>query len=351
MSVAVVVPLFNGRPWIGDALRSVAEQSLVPDEVVVVDDGSTDDSAVIARTFAGVRVVPGAAKGGAAARNRGVRLTSAARVAFLDQDDLWHRDHLRVLNAALDDDADAPAAVGSYGSFSGEHRPRLQAQPRKPAPLDVWARFPLTCPIHTPSTVLVRRTALDAAGGFDESLGGIADYHLWLRLSADRPLVQLAARTVGRRMHGDSELTDLRNAAFDYLALHQRAAHAATHGEREQRVRRCRAFDAAADMARAVADADPERAAQAARALESLVADESDAYVEGVFDRLVWILCNDCRRRRSDLLTSFDAVWPADATRTRRALTSARKVWRHALRRRVRRSRGVLRWLRPSLRL
>ena len=79
MSVSVVVPLFNGLPWIRDALHSVREQALAPEEIVVVDDGSTDGSPSVVQAFDGVRLVANDTKGGAAARNLGARLTSATR--------------------------------------------------------------------------------------------------------------------------------------------------------------------------------------------------------------------------------------------------------------------------------
>ena len=121
-----------------------------------MDDGSTDGSPSVVQAFDGVRLVANDTKGGAAARNLGARLTSATRVAFLDQDDVWHHDHLRTLSAALDQNPDAPAAVAGSLPFSGDDRPGLRASPRECWPLDVWALFPVACPIPTPSTVLVR---------------------------------------------------------------------------------------------------------------------------------------------------------------------------------------------------
>ncbi|HBJ37783.1 MAG TPA: hypothetical protein DDZ51_24110 [Planctomycetaceae bacterium] len=102
MSISVVVPCFNRASILGRAIKSALNQSMPPDEVIVVDDGSSDKSAMVARTFGErVRVIQQANAGAAAARNRGIEVAVGEWIAFLDSDDLWHPEKLRMqLNIA-----------------------------------------------------------------------------------------------------------------------------------------------------------------------------------------------------------------------------------------------------------
>lgn len=96
--VSVVVPTYNGERYLRHTLDSLAAQTYEALEVIVVDDGSTDDSRGIARSHAcEPRVVAQQNKGVAVARNRGMAVASGEWIAFLDQDDLWHRDRLATL--------------------------------------------------------------------------------------------------------------------------------------------------------------------------------------------------------------------------------------------------------------
>ncbi len=84
--VAVVIPAHNAAPWLPQALQSLRDQTLPPAEVVVVDDGSKDDTATVARAH-GAKVVQQAQKGPGAARNRGILESTSPLIAFLDADD------------------------------------------------------------------------------------------------------------------------------------------------------------------------------------------------------------------------------------------------------------------------
>src|SRR4051794_18884275 len=110
MGIAVITPLYNGARWIESTLRSVLAQSLPAAEVVVVDDGSSDGSTAILQTYSGVTLIKkNPSKGSNTARSFGLSQTSSPVIAFLDQDDIWHPDHLRRLSAALMRDVSAPA--------------------------------------------------------------------------------------------------------------------------------------------------------------------------------------------------------------------------------------------------
>jgi glycosyltransferase involved in cell wall biosynthesis len=104
--ISVILPVYNGARFLAEAIRSVLDQTLPPDEVIVVDDGSTDDSAQIVADLAATAAVPiryvyQENRGPAAARNTGLRLAQGALIAFQDADDVWASDRLRLQTQIL----------------------------------------------------------------------------------------------------------------------------------------------------------------------------------------------------------------------------------------------------------
>jgi glycosyltransferase involved in cell wall biosynthesis len=99
--ISVIIPVYNGATYLGEAIESVLAQTLAPAEIIVVDDGSTDGSAAVADRYApSVRVIRQPNAGCGAARNTGVRHARGAYLAFLDADDLWTPDKLQQQAAA-----------------------------------------------------------------------------------------------------------------------------------------------------------------------------------------------------------------------------------------------------------
>src|ERR1044072_7097933 len=94
--VSVIIPVYNGARFLLAALESVFAQTYRPFEVIVVDDGSADDSGRIAQSFSGVHYIRQANQGVAAARNTGIEAARGEFYAFLDQDDLWTPEKLRL---------------------------------------------------------------------------------------------------------------------------------------------------------------------------------------------------------------------------------------------------------------
>jgi GT2 family glycosyltransferase len=99
--VSVIVPTYNRAAWIGATLRTVVEQSHQANEIIIIDDGSTDDTEAVVRAFGGVRYERQANAGVSVARNHGVQLATSELVAFVDSDDLWHPRKLEAQLAAL----------------------------------------------------------------------------------------------------------------------------------------------------------------------------------------------------------------------------------------------------------
>ncbi len=172
--VSVIVPAFNAQATLGAALRSALQQSTPPLEILVVDDGSLDDTAAVAATFGPrVRVIRQQNGGPGAARNAGIRASRGAWIGLLDADDTWLPTKLEH-QLALDDD-DRIGIIACLSDKPG------QACPPEIGFDQLWSNNLLVN-----STVLVRRAAWEAAGSFDEAraLISVEDYNLWLRIAA-----------------------------------------------------------------------------------------------------------------------------------------------------------------------
>ena len=194
----VVIPARNAEPYIAAAIQSVVDQSHAASRIIVVDDASTDGTAQAAATFGDrVRVVTGEGRGPAAARNLGVRQSDGELIAFLDADDVCHPDRLRLQRDTL---IGHPAATmvfcdAEYVDASGARTGSRFMCPEYRREAFLGQLFERNR-VLTTSVVMVRRSAFDAAGGFDERLSHAEDYDLWIRLAGigdvehvDQPLV------------------------------------------------------------------------------------------------------------------------------------------------------------------
>ena len=185
---SVVIPLYNKAPHIEATLRSVLSQHLVPDEIIVVDDGSTDGGDLLVSSFSeqGVRMIRQRNSGASAARNAGVAAASAAYVAFLDADDLWQPTHLASLRQAI-------IKVPQAGLFSTLHQIRVAArtfEPRSAFPMgfvgkvdDFFAAMAVSLSLVCSSTACVKRLSLLEIGGFPVGMHRGEDLIVWMKMA------------------------------------------------------------------------------------------------------------------------------------------------------------------------
>jgi glycosyltransferase involved in cell wall biosynthesis len=198
--VSVVIPVYNGAPWIGRALQSVFSQTYTDSEVIVVDDGSTDQLEEALRDFRDRIVFVRQANGGpASARNRGVQLARGRLLAFLDADDEWRPDKLRLQVEYFERFPQAGllhTAVVADAVVEDEGGPAV-------APAHLFCKlFHAEFFIRT-LTVMVPRAIVLEAGGFDERREiHVEDWDLWLRIAARHPVGYLPRRLAVRRLGG-----------------------------------------------------------------------------------------------------------------------------------------------------
>ncbi len=211
---SVVIPCRDGMPDVLDAVRSALSQSRPPDEVVLVDDGSTDGSAEhVERQFPGrVRIVRGRFGSAGAARNAGWRAATSSWIALLDADDLWFPEKLATLDEALDrmpqatwcfsDGAFRTLDGQLHASWFGLYADLVEPYCGSPLSQLLEVNFVLT------SSVVIERDTLEALSGFDESLSHAEDVDLWIRLSR-RGLATAVRRALVRYQHREGGLTRL----------------------------------------------------------------------------------------------------------------------------------------------
>ena len=170
--ISVIMPAYKAAATITAALRSIRDQTVRVHEVIVVDDGSPDDTAeLVARDFPEVCLLRQPNAGPAVARNNGAQAATGDWLAFLDADDVWLADKLERQLPATED----PKAAVVAGRVVGRRDPHFDPAPDFDA---LWAHNTIAT-----SSVLLRREAFLAAGGMAAHLPPCEDYNLWLRLA------------------------------------------------------------------------------------------------------------------------------------------------------------------------
>lgn len=204
MLTSVIIPTFERRALVREAVLSVLDGQGADLEVVVVDDGSTDGTAaaLTAEFGAAARVLRTAHRGVAAARNAGVAASRGELVAFLDSDDLWLPGKLAAQVARFAADPTVAFCHTQEIWLRDGRQVRQRSRHRKP---DGMAFLPsLERCLVGASTVVLRRSLFERVGGFAEDLEVCEDYDFWLRVARDTPL-HLVDRplVVKRDGHGD----------------------------------------------------------------------------------------------------------------------------------------------------
>ncbi len=194
MKVSVVIPVYNARDVIGETIESVLAQTWTDREIVVVDDGSSDGSGDIVRSFGErVRYVRQENGGVARARNRGIAESTGEYVALLDHDDLWHPTKLDKQVAVLDRRPEVGMVVTDVAHLDREGKP-MGVIGAGYNPSETFARLFVRGFVPTPSAAMIRRSVLETVGGFDERFhsAGLDDHELWTRIAARYEIANIA---------------------------------------------------------------------------------------------------------------------------------------------------------------
>lgn len=210
LTTSAVIPCHNAGPFLAEALASVRSQTRPLDEIIVVDDCSTDNSAEIARGFDVIYLRTPRNLGPAAARNLGAQQARGDLLAWLDADDYWEPEHCEVVVGLLErypEAAVAASAVRRFGSRTGVFCPHFDVPQERPFDA-FWPAFRRT--IVPQMSAITRTSAFLAVGGYDPGTGLAEDYDLWLRLARRFPFVCTRAVTCNYRWH-DAQLSRNQN--------------------------------------------------------------------------------------------------------------------------------------------
>jgi|SRR5215211_3165802 len=216
-SVSAIIPAHNAEAYVRDALDSVLAQTYSVAECIVIDDGSSDGTARIAREYGPpVRVIAQTNRGVSASRNRGAAQSRGELLAFLDADDRWLPMRLEQGVEALSEHPDAEAVLCATRVVDNELRELgTIRQDARLGPRDL-----LMCSavmVSTSSNLLIRREGFRAIGGFDERLSTSADWALNYRLVERGRLVTLREPLVEYRRHGTNMSADVDRYRADML--------------------------------------------------------------------------------------------------------------------------------------
>ena len=226
--VSVVVPAYNRSDTIGATLDSITSQTGWPFEIIVIDDGSSDDTAAIARRYVPqARVIVQPNQRRSAARNNGARLATGEFLYFFDSDDLMEPDAIARLAACLQAHPEAAVAYGSALEFVDDPAVAVPRMPQCRKSGDLLAQH-LEQPFLIPIMAMVRREWFERVGGMTTKLDYCEDYHFFLKLSAaggqyqciDGPAVaryrEYATSRIPGSIHMHGFVMALRMIAADY---------------------------------------------------------------------------------------------------------------------------------------
>jgi glycosyltransferase involved in cell wall biosynthesis len=232
--VSVVIPTYRRHDMIIDTLNSVFLQTFKDFEVIVVNDGSPDQTAQLLAPLAAsgrIRYLEQPNQGQAAARNRGLAEATGEFIAFLDDDDLWPPDKLEWQVTYLERDPSIAAVAGAYESIGDSIASGTSI---------VGCEGVITAeeisrgiPFASPGQILIRTQILRAIGGFDTSLWGVEDMDLWFRMALNAKIAAIRRKALCYRTHGQRASRNVIRMyinGFRMIRKHLRLVPAETRG-------------------------------------------------------------------------------------------------------------------------
>lgn len=227
--ISIIMPCYNCAKHVESSIASVLAQDFKSWKLIIVDDGSTDESAEIISAIndSRIQLLRQANAGVSAARNRALTVAKGELIAFLDADDTWKPHFLTRMVAALDA---RPDAILAYCGWQNVGLPGGRGEPFIPPDYEIPSKLEMlliNCrwPIHA---ALTRRTAVIDAGGFDHRYVNAEDFALWVKIATLSPIVRVPEVMAYYHFHGTTQASanhtqaalQLWQAQREYLATH-----------------------------------------------------------------------------------------------------------------------------------
>ena len=205
--VSVIIPCYNQAHFLDEAIESVLAQAYAHFEIVVVDDGSTDNTSQVAARYPGVRCIRQSNQGLAAARNTGLRESNGRYLVFLDADDRLLPNALEIGVKELNSHPESALAFGRFHLIDAAGKSLTKQLPRYVGK-DHYRELLLNNFIWTTAVVIYRRSVFQFVRGFDPIADGSEDYHLYLRVAQKFPIHYHDQTVSEYRQHGANMNTD-----------------------------------------------------------------------------------------------------------------------------------------------
>lgn len=208
--VSVIIPTYNYARYLPDAIESVLSQTFSDYEIVIVDDGSTDNTVEVLQPYTGkIKYIYKENGGLSSARNVGIQNSIGEYLVFLDSDDMLMPDKLKIQTAILDDNPEVGFVYSDEYIMHGEDKDNMyRAREGRQLPSgNIFKEFFLDSFIAV-MTVMVRRSCLDQVGLFDENLPCNEDDDLWLRILGKWPVIFSDYPSAIRRIHSSNMSRD-----------------------------------------------------------------------------------------------------------------------------------------------
>jgi glycosyltransferase involved in cell wall biosynthesis len=217
-AISVIIPTYNYGRFLSEAVDSVLCQTLGDLEVIIVDDGSTDNTPDVVRPYLSdnrVRYIRQENRGPSAARNRGIRKAKGEFIALLDADDVWLPSKIEKQLQLIRKSADVGLVycLAENVDEKGEELPHVPMPHMEQATYKDLLYFPLTLP----SCVLTRKRIFDEVGLFDETLTAVEDTNMWIRILRHYKSAYVNEILVKIRKHMKSSQTNLANMERNLL--------------------------------------------------------------------------------------------------------------------------------------
>ena len=212
MKITVVIPTYNRYEVVKRALNSVFAQTHSPCEVIVIDDGSTDETQQITQDFPAIKYFYQENSGVSSARNLGIEKSTCDWVAFLDSDDEWHLDKLREQTTFHKENPDILISYTDENWIRNNVAVKMPKKFRKFGG-EIFKECLSHC-IIAPSATMINKEILNSVGTFDESLEVCEDYDLWLRV-AQTHKIGLVDKKLITKYGGDEDQLSLKHWGMD----------------------------------------------------------------------------------------------------------------------------------------
>jgi len=203
--VSVVIPVRNGATFLPEALRSVQAQTILPRQIIVVDDGSTDATATVARDFFGVDCIQQPPLGVSAARNTGAEYATETYLCFLDADDIWPRTKTERQLACFARDPSIDIVTGLMRNFRRSNEGET-----------LFLTEPVSA--NLPGVLMIRREAFHRVGPYSTELAYGENLEWWARaLDSGSLVTSIDELVLMRRIHDNNTSRDTDNSTRRYL--------------------------------------------------------------------------------------------------------------------------------------